>query len=67
MSKKKAVLSLLVNTWVLNSHKDLLPGGREVLDLGRFLGMARFCCTWIPNFGEIAKPLWEVLEETMNL
>lgn len=28
MSKKKAVLSLLVNTWVLNSHKDLLPGGR---------------------------------------
>ena len=27
-----------------------------------FLGMASYCCIWIPNFGLIAKPLYAALK-----
>lgn len=36
------------------------PGTRKQLQ--HFLGMAGSCCTWIPNFGLIAKPLYEQLK-----
>lgn len=34
--------------------------------LHRFLGMARFCHIWIPDFGSITKPLYEILKGGNN-
>ena len=53
-------------------QRSLLPDRREALtrvavpttkrQLRGLLGMAGFCCIWIPNFGLIAKPLCEALK-----
>ena len=54
-------------TWdvTILSCPTLLPATappRTRKQLQRFLGMAGFCCIWIPNFGLIAKPLYEQLK-----
>ena len=29
----------------------------------QFLGSAGFCCIWVPNFAELAKPLYEATKK----
>lgn len=54
----------------LSEGERNLPDRREApttrRQLRRFLGMAGFCCIWIPNFGLIVKPLYESLKRNAN-
>ncbi|KAF6072929.1 hypothetical protein HJG60_010003 [Phyllostomus discolor] len=46
---------------VVQKHlQGTLPNNRKLLR--RFLGIASDCLIWIPNFGLIPKPLYEVLK-----
>lgn len=50
---------------LLKDRKDLITGLETPTtrrQLRGFLGMARFCRIWIPNFSLIAKPLYETLK-----
>ena len=74
--KKKAPVSpptvKYVGFELSKGQRNLLPDRKEALarvavrttrtQLQEFLGMAEFCCIWIPNFGLMAKPAFEALE-----
>lgn len=73
ISKGKAQISQPAVKYLgieLSKGERDLPDRREApttrKQLRRFLGMAGFCCIWIPNFGLIVKPLYESLKRNAN-
>lgn len=76
VSRGKAQISQLTVKYLgfelSQGQRNLLPDRRKAIageavpanrkQLRRFLGMAEFCRIWIPNFGLIAKPLYEALK-----